>query len=184
MEPKTMTEVSPQDFDLDAWIDGAERPARSVTVYRRAGLIAELDALAERIENAEADEAGNDPYNERGLGEQTEPQRLRAEYAKLAQQFHDSALTLRIEGRDEAEKREIAKANPDLDGSQMAYVVLADAITSPRFTPAQFEKMVTRLGEVQYARIIGRFHEACSEIPSVSADFLPRRSTPDDGGES
>lgn len=175
--------TTPRDFDLDAWIDGAERPARSVTVYQRAGLIAELDALAEQIENAEADEAAEMVY-ERSIGERPESHKMRAEYAKLAQQFHDSALTLRIEGRDEAEKREIAKANPDLDGTQMAYVVLADAITSPKFTPAQFEKMVTRLGEVQYARIIGRFHEACSEVPSVSADFLPRRSTPDDGGES
>ena len=175
--------TTPQDFDLDAWIDGVERPARSVTVYRSAGLIAELDALAERIENAEADESADLNY-ERSIGEQPESYKLRKEYAKLAQQFHESALTLCIEGRDEAEKREIAKANPDLDGTQMAYVVLADAITSPKFTPAQFEKMVTKLGEVQYARIIGRFHEACSEIPSVSADFLPRRSTPGDGGES
>ena len=173
---------TPQVFDLDAWIDGAERPARSLTIYQKAGLIADLDALAEHIENAEAAEAAELVY-ERGIGESSESQKLRAEYAKLAQQFHDSGLTLRIEGRDEAEKREIAAANPGLTGTQLGYVVIADAITYPRFTPAQFEKLVGKLGEVQYGRIIGRFHEACSEMPSVSADFLPRPSTPDDGGE-
>lgn len=173
---------TPQDFDLDAWIDGAERPARSVTVYQKAGLIADLDALAERIENAEADEA-TDVYFEKRLGEQTQAEQLRSEYARLAKSFHESGLTLRIEGRDEAEKRELAAANPGLAPTQLGYVVIADAITFPKFTPAQFEKLVGKLGEVQYGRIIGRFHEACSEMPAVSADFLPRPSTPDDGGE-
>jgi hypothetical protein len=166
--------TTPQDFDIDAWLEDAERPARSVTVYQKAGLIAELDALAERIENAE-DEEVDGPSAGGGS--------LRSQYARLAKQFHDSALTIRIEGRSEAEKQEIAKANPDLNGAQMAYAVLADAITSPKFTPTQFERLVHKLGDAQYGRIIGRFHEACTEIPSVSADFLPSASTPDDGGE-
>lgn len=176
-----MTE--PKDFDLDAWIDGAERPARSVTVYQRAGLIADLDALAERIENAEADQSAEDPYNERAIGEQSESQKLRAEYAKLAQQFHDSALTIRLEGRDDAEKRDIAKANAGLTGTQLGYVVIADAIQSPKITPAQLEKLEGKIGQLQFDRIISRFHEACTEMPAVSADFLPKPSTPDDGGE-
>jgi len=42
-----MTDVSPQDFDFDAWLDGADKPQRSVIVYQKAGLIADLDVLAE-----------------------------------------------------------------------------------------------------------------------------------------
>ena len=175
-----MTE--PKEFDLDAWIDGAERPARSVTVYQKAGLIAELDALAERIENAEADESAEMVY-ERSIGEQSESQRLRKEYAKLAQKFHDSALVITLEGRDDAEKRELTKANHGLTGTQMGYVVIADAIQSPKFTAAQLEKLAGKIGELQFDRIIAQFHKACSELPAVSADFLPKRSTPDDGGE-
>lgn len=169
--------VTPQDFDLDAWIDGAERPTRSVTVYQKAGLIADLDALAERIQNAEGSEDVDGPSMGGG------PAKLRAEYANLAQQFHDSALTIRIEGRDDAEKRAITQANPGLTGTQMGYKVIADAIVSPRFTAEQLERLAGKIGETQFDRIIARFHEACSEIPSVSADFLPKASTRDDGGE-
>ncbi len=177
-----MTEVTPQDFDLDAWIADAERPARSVTVYQKAGLIADLDALGERIQNAD-DAEGEEQVYERGLTEQNESQRLRAEYQKLAQKFHDSALVIKLEGRSEAEKVVLAKANQGLTGTQLGYVVIADAIQSPKVTPAQLEKLAGKLGEVQFNRIIARFYEACNEIPAVSADFLPKRSTPDDGGE-
>ena len=166
--------TTPQDFDVDAWINDAERPARSVTVYQKAGLIADLDALAERIENEDAEEVDGPSM---GGGN------LRAKYAELAQKFHDSALTFRIEGRDEDEKRVLIQANPGLTGTQMGYVVIADAIQSPKVTPEQLEKLAGKVGSLQFDRVIARFHEACSEIPVVSADFLPKRSTPDDGGE-
>lgn len=165
---------TPQEFDLDAWLEDAERPARSVTVYQKAGLIADLDALEAKIENAE-DEEVDGPSAGGGS--------LRGQYAKLAKQFHDSALTIRIEGRSDAEKSVLAKANPGLTGTQLGYIVIADAIQSPKVTPAQLEKLAGKLGDVQFDRIIARFHEACTEIPAVSADFLPKRSTPDDGGE-
>lgn len=168
--------TTPQDFDIDAWLEDAERPARSVTVYQKAGLIADLDALAERIQNADDEEVDGPPMGG-GVGN------LRAKYADLAQKFHDSALTIRLEGRSDAEKRELAAANHGLTGTQMGYVVIADAITSPKVTPAQLEKLAGKLGDVQFDRIISRFHEACTELPTVSADFLPKRSTPDDGGE-
>jgi hypothetical protein len=174
--------TTPQDFDLDAWLDDAERPARSVTVYQKAGLIADLDALQEQIENAEVEESAEQIY-ERSIGEQSESQRLTREYAKLAKQFHDSALVIKLEGRDDAEKRQIAKDNTGVTGTQLGYITIADAIQSPKFTAAQLEKLAGKIGELQFDRIIARFHEACTEIPVVSADFLPKASTPDDGGE-
>lgn len=165
---------TPQDFDVDAWIDGAERPARSVTVYQKAGLIADLDALSERILNAD-DEDVDGPSMGGGVG------KLRAEYQKLAQQFHDSGLTIRVEGRDASERAALAsKAEPELRGA----AVLADAIQSPKFTPEQVKKLSDKVGAVQFQRIVDRFNEASEEMPTVSADFLPKRSTPDDGGES
>jgi hypothetical protein len=167
--------TTPQEFDIDAWLDDAERPARSVTVYQKAGLIADLDALEARIENAE-DEEVDGPSAGGGS--------IRTQYAKLAKQFHDSALTIRIEGRSDDEKRDLLAGHKDMTGTQAGYVVIADAITWPKITAAQLEKLAGKVGEVQFNRIIERFHEACTEIPAVSADFLPKRSTPDDGGES
>jgi hypothetical protein len=167
--------TTPQDFDIDAWLEDAERPARSVTVYQKAGLIADLDALEARIENEDAEEVDGPSA---GGGS------LRSQYAKLAKQFHDSALTIRIEGRSDDEKRKLLAGREDLTGTQAGYVVIADAIQSPKISAAQLEKLAGKVGEVQFNRIIERFHEACTEIPAVSADFLPKRSTPDDGGES
>lgn len=170
--------TTPQDFDFDAWLDGAERPQRSVTVYQRAGLIADLDALEARI--LAADEDGEDvdgPSMGGGVG------KLRAEYAKLAKQFHDSALTVRVQGHDEDEKRELAKANPELQAGGLGYVVLADAIQSPTATPEQLRRLAKKIGEAQFNQILSAYHQACTEIPSVSADFLPKPSSRGDGGE-
>ena len=169
--------VTPQDFDLDAWLDGAERPQRSVTVYQKAGLIAELDRLAEQIEHADEDENVDGPSMAGGV------RRLRAEYAKVAQQFHDSGLSIRVQALDDLEKRDMRNANPDLSPTQLGYLVISSAITSPKMTPAQLEKLEKRIGEIQFNRVIAKFHEACSEMPSVSADFLPKPSIQGDGGE-
>ena len=168
---------TPQDFDFDAWLDDAERPERAVTVYQRAGLIADLDRLAERIENADDDEVDG-PSVGGGVG------KLRAEYAKLAQQFHDSALTFRIAGHDEEQKREFAKANPDAKPTELGRLVLADAIRSPKVTAEQLKRLAEKIGEVQFSKILVAYHQASTELPSVSADFLPKPSTRDDGGES
>lgn len=173
-----MTDVTPQDFDFDAWLEGAERPERAVTVYQKAGLIADMDLLAERITNAEADEEVDGPSMGGGVAS------LRAEYAKLAQQFHESGVQFRIRGMDDHEKRAIRIEHPDLTPTEFGYIVIAKAIVSPKVTPAQVKKLEDRLGETQFGFIVSKFHQACKEAPEVSADFLPRPSTRGDGGES
>jgi hypothetical protein len=172
-----MTE-SPQDFDFEAWLDGAERPERAVTVYQKANLIADLDVLAERINNAEQDDEVDGPSMGGGAG------KLRGEYAALAQQFHDSALTIRIAGHSETEKRDFAKAHAGAAPSELGRVILADAIKSPRITPEQVGRLEAKLGPAQFNLIYNAYLQACTEVPVVSADFLPKPSTRGDGGES
>jgi hypothetical protein len=168
---------SPQDFDFDAWLDGAERPERAVTVYQKANLIADLDVLAERINNAEQDDEVDGPSMGGGAG------KLRGEYAALAQQFHDSALTIRIAGHSETEKRDFAKAHADAAPSELGRVILADAIRSPHITPEQVGRLEAKLGPAQFNLIYTAYLQACTEVPVVSADFLPKPSTRGDGGE-
>jgi len=166
--------TTPQDFDFDAWLDDAERPARSVTVYQKAGLIADLDRLAEQIGNEDEEEVDGPSM---GGGS------LRAQYAKLAKQFHDSALTIRVQSLTKDEQKEIQKAHPALDAGDLGCEILAAAITEPKATAAQVKKLARVIGDAQTARIMSAYTQACSEVPEVSADFLPKRSTPDDGGE-
>ena len=168
--------VSPQDFDFDKWLDDADRPERAVTVYQKAGLIAELDRLESQIVNADDDEVDG-PSMGGGVG------KLRAEYAKVAKQFHDSALTLTVGGRSDDEKREFAAANLDVKPEEMGYAILADAISSPKVTAAQVKRLEKKIGPAQFALIVTGFKSASEDVPSVSADFLPKPSTRGDGGE-
>jgi hypothetical protein len=170
-----MTET-PQDFDFDAWLEGAERPERAVTVYQKAGLIADLDALEAKILAADDDE---EAVYERGLTQADPARKLRAEYQKLAKQFHDSALTIRVQGHSDEEKREFLSDDP----KGVVYKVLADAITSPKVTDEQVKRLEKKLGPAQFGLILTAYHQASTEIPVVSADFLPKSSTRDDGGE-
>ena len=167
-----MSDVTPQDFDFDAWLDDAERPERAVTVYQRAGLIADLDALEAKI-NATDDEDVDGPSMGGGVG------KLHAEYAKLAKQFHDSALTFRVSGHGDDDKRELLKDSPE----GPAYVVLADAIQSPKLSADQVKRLEKKIGPAQFGLILTAYHQASTELPSVSADFLPKPSTRGDGGE-
>ena len=167
---------TPQDFDFDKWLDDADRPERAVTVYQKSGLIAELDRLEALIVNAD-DEDVDGPSVGGGVG------KLRAEYAKVAQQFHDSALTVTVGGRSDDEKREFAAANLEVKPEDLGYAILADAISSPKVTPAQLKRFEKKVGPAQFGLILAAFRNASEEVPSVSADFLPKRSTPDDGGE-
>ena len=167
-----MSELNPETFDLDAWIEGADRPQHSVTVYQKAGLIADLDALAERIKNADDDEVDG-PAMGGGVG------KLRAEYANLAQQFHDSALTVRVQSLTKDEQAEIEKANPDLNNTELGYHVIAAALVSPKATAEQTRKINKVIGDAQFGQIIKAYHRANQEAPVVSADFLPKSSGQD-----
>jgi hypothetical protein len=167
--------TTPKDFDIDAWLEDAERPARSVTVYQKAGLIADLDALAERIEYEEAEEVD---------GPSAGGASLRGQYAKLAQKFHDSALTVRVQSLTNQEQAELLEGHDDDSMADRGAIVIAAAIVQPKVTPAQVKKLNSVLGDAQFSRITEAWNLACRNAPEVSADFLPKRSTPDDGGES
>jgi len=167
--------TTPQDFDIDAWLNDAERPARSVTVYQKAGLIADLDALAEQIQNEDAEEVDGPSMGHANL---------RAKYADLAQKFHDSALTVRVQSLTNQEQADLLEGHDEDSMADRGAIVMAAAIVHPKMTAAQVRRLNGVLGDAQFTMIMDAWHRACREAPEVSADFLPKRSTPDDGGES
>lgn len=169
-----MSELNPETFDLDAWIEGAERTVRSATVYQKAGLIGDLDLLATRIENAEREEAVDGPGMGGGAG------KLRAQYARLAEEFKASALVVRMKALTTDERKAIQDAHPD---ENVGSYVLAASMVEPRVTPEQIVKLEKALGNAQFTLIIQAFNRACEDTPSVSADFLPKSSGQDDSEE-
>lgn len=169
--------TTPQDFDFDAWLADADRPERAVTVYQKSGLIADLELLAERITLAEADEEADGPSMGGGAG------KLRAEYAALAQQFHDSALVIRVQSLTRDEQREIGKEHEGADADELGAVTISRAIVSPKVSPEQVKKLARVIGDAQMALLMKAYYAACGDVPAVSADFLPKPSTRGDGGE-
>ena len=168
-----MTDVTPETFDLDAWIDGAERTVRSATVYRRAGLIGDLDILAAKIENAEREEAIDGAGMGGGSG------KLRAEYAKLADEFAKSALTVRMKALTLDEKKAIEKDHKKDTGAH----ILSASMVEPACSPEQVLKLEQAIGNAQFRLIIQAYNRACDDEPTVSADFLPKSSGRGDSDE-
>lgn len=169
-----MTELNAETFDLDAWISGAERTVRSAIVYQKANLIAELDVLAERIANAEREEAVDGPSMGGGSG------KLRAEYARLADEFKKSALTVRMKALTFDEKKEIEKAHK----TDAGLYALSASMVEPKCTPEQIEKLEAAIGNAQMGLIIRAYNRACDDAPTVSADFLPKSSGQESSDES
>ncbi|SDW32940.1 hypothetical protein SAMN04487912_102348 [Arthrobacter sp. cf158] len=170
--------TTPQEFDLNAWLEDADRPERSVTVYQKPSLLADIDALEHQIENADPDDEIDGPSMGGGIG------KLRAKYAEIAKKFHDSALVIRLKGHDDDEKQALADKHKESGSTEdLGCVILADAILEPKFTPKQVGKLEEKVGQAQFQLVAHAYHRASNEIPSVSADFLLKSSTPEGGGE-
>lgn len=92
-------------FDLDAWIDDAKPPQRSMTVYRRADLMSELDEIERQIRIAEGGESSAADAGLKGL---------KAEWDKLATKISDSAQTITVRAiTDDAAKQARADAKAE-----------------------------------------------------------------------
>ena len=82
-----MTETfgdTPEDFDLDAWLDQGSRPRATVKVYRDWALMGELVRLEEQIKVADQVE---DPSLDDVSAEE-----LREEYQEVLARLADSAI--------------------------------------------------------------------------------------------
>lgn len=189
--------LTPESFDFDQWLAGAYKPTRGSTVHQRGDLIAELDRVQEQIELAESV-----PDEERSLSDAS-PDKLRAKYAELAQQFHDSGLFVKVAGHSIEEKQAIykaadaeveskfaaddksaeAKAHRVEQAKQLTYVLLEDALVSPRLTAEQLRQLHQRVGEAEFTRVVRDYQAASSAINEPSADFLPKPSTQGEAGE-
>lgn len=174
--------LNPAAFDLDAWIEGASRPERTVTLYRDGHLLAELDDLEARIKTAKAV-----PADERGITDDS-PQALQEQWDGVAERFAASALQVRVRAITNAEYAEAHKAGRKAAGGKddpemIGLHVVAAAVVSPPMTVEQVSRLRDRIGEAQ----IGLLAVAADELrrkglPKVSAPFSRASSTSRDGG--
>ena len=138
---------TPDEFDIDAWIDQASRPRREVTIYRDWALLVEYDRLV-----AQAEEAGDDE----AMGEASAQEQI----ADVLARMEASKLVLTVEALTNSERKELAEAAPtktvDLGGGKtrekvdevaLGNMIAAKAIISHDFTADQIERMRVKLGD-------------------------------------
>lgn len=150
-EHTTETEEAVDGFDFGAWLSGAKKPERSVTVYGRADLVAELEELEEQLQAAR-----NNPVHDDRLASTGTPQAIASKIARLQEQMRDSAHTFRFRALDQATVRGIYAAAPqnedgeyDADHVQAEWV--AAACVAPAITPEQARQLQGAIGAGQFA---------------------------------
>ena len=191
-----MTDLTPETFDLGAWLVDAKLPEQSATVYQRADLIGELADLERRIRNEAEVAPGEAPAGGSTLVQQ---------YRKLAAQFEASKLTVYVRAITDERQQEIAegigeplpKDAPPKEKQQRMHAigsaVLAEAIigmaagSKPRqpvsLQPEQIAELESSIGSAQMQTINTAWVRACKELPAVDADFLQKFSSPASGEE-
>ncbi|WP_066303248.1 hypothetical protein [Arthrobacter luteolus] len=189
-----MSDLTPETFDLGAWLTDAKLPEQSATVYQRADLIGELADLERRIRNEAEVAPGETPAGGSSLVQA---------YRKVVAQFEASKLTVYVQAIPDDRQQEIAEsvgdplpkdASPKDKQQRMHAIgsaVLAEAIIGMsagtdtrkpvRLAPEQIGELEAKIGSAQMQAINTAWVRACKELPSVDADFLQKFSSPASG---
>lgn len=174
--------------DIDAWLAVAQPPQRSVTVYGRADLVAQLeDLVAERAaaHDRAAAPAPHGPDDPR-LGSTPASTAADRDVAALddrISQIRDaldkSRLTLHLRALLNTEREELVQRHggPDaLDKHDVraAYEhdAIARALVSPAMTAAQTARLRRSIGEAQWASIGRALERASSETIDIPLSRL------------
>ena len=160
--------LNPEGFDLDAWIDGVERPTITVDLYpfedEFAARVADIEA---KIDAAEKVSAEN-----RGIGDAS-PETLAAQLDELRREREARTVRVQVRQLTKAESIAVVKAHKDRAESDPENVdvwMVAAACVDPAFTPQQMERLRTRdrTGEAMYAQLYVATEQVLRGLPVPS----------------
>lgn len=183
----TTTDQDSGTFDVDAWLAEAAPPRRSVTVYGRADLVAELEDLTMQ-RDALAKDASQAPHRgplDQRLGgavalspEDAELAVLDGQISEIRATIDRSRLVLHVRGllntdRDELIEKHGGKDDlAKLDSRAYENEAIARALVSPPMTPQQTARLHEVIGEAQWATIGQALERASSERVDVPLSQL------------
>lgn len=196
-----MTEPSPNlgvpdDFDLDAWIDGTCGLERTARIYQKGHLFAVLDELEKEVAVAK-----KIPKQDRGVDDRA-PEQIQAELDAVAEELLGSAITVHVQDRTAERRRKIdadlrkkglRPKDSDDDSETIGLHLLADAIVRvvsangktrhyPDGFPAEKLRAIKdRLGDAALLDAWNAYNRVTMEAPSVAAP-LSHRSSSSHGG--
>ena len=162
-------------FDVDAWLEAAAPPQRSVRVYGRGDLVAQLQDAARALTDA------TDATDQRLGGDPRAAERdaLRAELEASARTIHVRAILFAERNALVEQFTTPATASTPETWDSLGYEEAAVALCAvqPALTRAQVSQLHTRLGEAQWALLTNAINEASAEPIDVPLSRLGSEST-------
>lgn len=168
-------EITPETFDFEAFIAGFRPVRRSVTLYRRADLIGELERLADRIE-ASPDDADVDA--------------LIDQFDQVRDEFN-RGTTVVVEGRSQEWVDQFKKERLDAlgvekleaDDERVVTIVLeqlAEQIVEPKGWTVDHLRTLADAAPSELNKVIAAMTFANTQLPQsaqvLTRDFSQRRS--------
>ncbi len=144
--------------DVDTWIAGAQRQRRSVLIYQRPDLVAQLDEINQDMTTAKA--AGDDVVA------------LEDRWTQIAAEFSASSLRVVVQGQtvDEINALKATSTSLGEDDEQASARVLSAAIVEPRFTQDQILNLRKALGDAQVEHILAAWRSASFDVPPLGPE--------------
>lgn len=184
-----INEETPETFDFADWFGNKGVPEESVDIYTRTDLVGEINRLQRAIEE-------NDRVNavERSLGDEMDEEETRL--AELLDEYTASKVTFYLRGLTQDERNSIRKAHEASREGDEHFPVrcVAKSIvalkrpgqerTKASMSVTHVRKLHRQIGDGQMARLFQTYQQVTSGVPIVDADFLLRRSGPEDTEES
>lgn len=152
------TTVTPETFDLAAWIAGVTPVQRTVTLYARGDLFADLSALENRYD--EAKRAAN----------VDDMRVLKEQMREVAARIKASALDITVQGRsaDWVQRFRADLKERGVDGDQATLEQLAAQITAPEgLTVAMLDTLRDRI-EPQVVALVQAVATVNTQAPRIS----------------
>jgi len=174
------TSITPtvEDFDLDAWLNGARPSRRSITLYSRGDLIGRLEELVGLIERCDDDE---------------QRQAFEDEAEKVQREFLASGQVFTVEGRSsewvKAYREGCAKqlglklgvkTGTVKDETEYAMRMLAEQVVVPSGMTYEKLKRLSEIAEPEVLKLIAAQvaanTQAAATVGVVTRDFSQGRS--------
>lgn len=159
--------LNPEGFDLDAWIDGVERPTITVDLYpHEAQFAARVARIEEQIEAAEKVAAEN-----RGMDDDT-PETLAAQLDELRREREESTVHVKVWQLTRKESVEVLRAYKEREGGldDSDLWMVAASCVEPAFTATQLDRLRNRdrSGEEMYAQLHAATMQVLQGLPVPS----------------
>lgn len=161
-------EPDPATFDVAAWVSGVTGTIRSVKLYQRADLLADVDDLTQRLRVAESVSA-----EDRGLNEES-PSSIRQELEQVAHQFEASAVTFKVQGRSDDWREKVQKRLKKAgvtDDDEVLFHQVAESVVEPKGVTVEVLRALAEVNETQYKMLVVASSLANNQPPRVDLPF-------------